>query len=167
MRNHFPKSRSTSINLKKLSGLVYLQVSTAALGVSYSNSVETPVLRSETWSILCEYYPVDQELRESTLARKRSEYTDLVQHYFGRVPQFEDTVEMLSLRVDEMSQYEVKNFKQIKLDVFRTQPIQLFTHSALKTMMIRLLFVWSMRNPASGYVQGINDLVSPLIIVQL
>ena len=33
--------------------------------------------------------------------------------------------------------------------------------------MIRLLFVWSMRNPASGYVQGINDLAAPLIIVHL
>lgn len=34
-------------------------------------------------------------------------------------------------------------------------------------MMIRLLFVWSMRNPASAYVQGINDLAAPLVIVFL
>ena len=33
--------------------------------------------------------------------------------------------------------------------------------------MIRILFVWSMRNPASGYVQGINDLAAPLILVFL
>lgn len=51
-----------------------------------------------------------------------------------------------------MSAYENKNFKQIKLDVFRTNPIKLFSTSVLQTMMIRLLFVWSMRNPASGYV---------------
>lgn len=34
-------------------------------------------------------------------------------------------------------------------------------------MMIRILFVWSMRHPASGYVQGINDLAAPLILVFL
>lgn len=34
-------------------------------------------------------------------------------------------------------------------------------------MMIRILFIWSMRHPASGYVQGINDLAAPLILVFL
>ena len=96
---------------------------------------------------------MDQDLREDTLQRKREEYSDLVKHYFGRKPSNEETVEMLSQRVEaDMSAYENKNFKQIKLDVFRTNPIKLFSTSVLQTMMIRLLFVWSMRNPASGYV---------------
>jgi hypothetical protein len=30
-----------------------------------------------------------------------------------------------------------------------------------------LLFTWTMRHPASGYVQGINDLAAPLILVYL
>jgi hypothetical protein len=34
-------------------------------------------------------------------------------------------------------------------------------------MMIRILFSWSMRHPASGYVQGINDLAAPLLLVYL
>lgn len=34
-------------------------------------------------------------------------------------------------------------------------------------MMIRMLFTWSMRHPASGYVQGINDLAAPFILVFL
>ena len=34
-------------------------------------------------------------------------------------------------------------------------------------MMIRILFTWTMRHPASGYVQGINDLAAPLILVYL
>ena len=54
---------------------------------------------------------MDCELREDTLSRKREEYSDLVKHYFGRVPSCEDSVEMLSQRVDEMSAYENKNFK--------------------------------------------------------
>ena len=31
----------------------------------------------------------------------------------------------------------------------------------------RILFIWSMRHPASGYVQGINDLVTPFFVVFL
>ena len=31
-------------------------------------------------------------------------------------------------------------------------------------MMIRILFVWSMRHPASAYVQGINDLSVTLLL---
>lgn len=34
-------------------------------------------------------------------------------------------------------------------------------------MPFRLLYVWHMRHPASGYVQGINDVVTPFIIVFL
>jgi len=34
-------------------------------------------------------------------------------------------------------------------------------------MMIRVLFAWSMRHPASAYVQGINDLVAPILLTFL
>ena len=33
--------------------------------------------------------------------------------------------------------------------------------------MILILFTWKMRHPASGYVQGINNLAAPLIFVYL
>jgi hypothetical protein len=29
--------------------------------------------------------------------------------------------------------------------------------------MIRILYVWHVRHPASGYVQGINDLLTPFL----
>jgi hypothetical protein len=32
---------------------------------------------------------------------------------------------------------------------------------------VRVLYVWHMRHPASGYVQGINDIVTPFLIVFL
>jgi hypothetical protein len=32
-------------------------------------------------------------------------------------------------------------------------------------MMIRVLFAFAIRHPASDYVQGINDLCAPLLIV--
>lgn len=31
----------------------------------------------------------------------------------------------------------------------------------------RILYIWSIRHPASGYVQGINDLVTPFMVVFL
>ena len=31
----------------------------------------------------------------------------------------------------------------------------------------RILFIWSMRHPGSGYVQGMNDLVTPFFVVFL
>jgi hypothetical protein len=34
-------------------------------------------------------------------------------------------------------------------------------------MMTRILFIWAIRHPASAYVQGINDLCAPLLLVFL
>lgn len=31
-------------------------------------------------------------------------------------------------------------------------------------MLERILYVWSVRHPASGYVQGMNDLLTPIIL---
>mmetsp|Transcript_36 Transcript_36/g.66 ORF Transcript_36/g.66 Transcript_36/m.66 type:complete len:93 (+) Transcript_36:501-779(+) len=37
----------------------------------------------------------------------------------------------------------------------------------MQSMMIRILFIWAVRHPASAYVQGINDLCAPLLLVFL
>jgi hypothetical protein len=33
--------------------------------------------------------------------------------------------------------------------------------------LARILYIWGIRHPASGYVQGINDLVTPFFVVFL
>lgn len=67
-----------------------------------------------------------------------------------------------------MNSYEQKSIKQIKIDVYRTQPeMKIFATSQIQIMMIHILFLWTMRHPASGYVQGINDLAAPLLLVFL
>ena len=43
----------------------------------------------------------------------------------------------------------------------------LFATQCVQTMMIRVLFAWSMRHPASAYVQGINDLAAPILLTFL
>ena len=77
--------------------------------------------------MLSDYIPIDQEVVDATLERKREEYIDLVKHYFGDAsPQ--DTIEKIAARIDDMSNYETTNFKQIKIDVIRTQPeVELFS----------------------------------------
>jgi len=35
----------------------------------------------------------------------------------------------------------------------------------MQCMMIRILFTWAVRHPASAYVYGINDLCAPLLLV--
>ena len=41
-------------------------------------------------------------------------------------------------------------------------PIQL-----VQDIFERILFIWAVRHPASGYVQGMNDLVTPFFVVFL
>ncbi|KAK3544793.1 hypothetical protein QTP86_027549 [Hemibagrus guttatus] len=40
-------------------------------------------------------------------------------------------------------------------------------HSISKAIFERILFIWAIRHPASGYVQGINDLVTPFFVVYI
>lgn len=125
----------------------------------------TPHYRCQIWKLLLDYLPTDQEMQRETIGRKRGEYKDMVMHYFEKV-QYLSVAEVKS--VGEMSAYEKKSMKQIQIDVYRTQPdLKLFSTSYIQVMMIRILFIWSMRHPASGYVQGINDLAAPLILVFL
>ena len=73
---------------------------------------------------------------------------------------------MLSDPNSNMSDSELKTFKQISVDIPRTlTEYKLFNNERIKQMMLRLLFVWAKRNPASDYVQGFNDLSSTFIAV--
>lgn len=123
------------------------------------------MLRCLTWKLLLDYLPNDEEIQAETLQRKREEYYEMAEHYFGIISY--DKVEEL-FKNREMSQYEQKTIKQIRIDVYRTQPdVKLFSTPQIQMMMIRILFSWTMRHPASGYVQGINDLAAPFILVYL
>ena len=111
---------------------------------------------------MLDYIPLDMELLEATLSRKRIEYLDMVQHYFG------GSSEELDYDKSEMSTFEKANMKQIIKDVKRTCPeVSLFTHKILYNMLVRILYIFTIRHPATGYVQGINDLSVPFILVFL
>ena len=44
-----------------------------------------PEIRGMVWSLLSDYIPIDQEIKEDTLQRKREEYIGIVRHYFEEV----------------------------------------------------------------------------------
>jgi Rab-GTPase-TBC domain len=113
--------------------------------------------RALTWKLLVGYVPVSASRRTATIKRKRKEYIEscVVQHWSDV---HDDT--------RPVSEQEV--LRQVLVDVPRTQPsIPLFRNDKIKRLLSRLLFIWAMRHPASSYVQGINDLTTPLIAVFL
>lgn len=111
--------------------------------------------RATAWKILLGYLPTNQSRRAASLARKRSEYKDAVrQHY-----EIDD---------DTRTAQEQETLRQVLVDVPRTAPeVALFRNERIRRVLARLLYVWAMRHPASSYVQGINDLTTPLLVVFL
>jgi TBC1 domain family member 2 len=104
------------------------------------------------WKILLKYMPINKEKRESTINRKREEYANFVQMY------------CINVKDEDLDDAEKKIRKLIGDDVHRTQPdFPLFHEKSIQKMMIRILYVWHVRHPASGYVQGINDLLTPFL----
>ncbi|XP_006600870.3 TBC1 domain family member 22B [Glycine max] len=55
--------------------------------------------------------------------------------------------------------------------VLIVQELFLMFHSSssseVQKSLERILYPWAIRHPASGYVQGINDLVTPFLVVFL
>ena len=101
------------------------------------------------------YLPTNASRRQNTLKRKRSEYKDsIAQHY--------------DIDDDSRTVQEQETLRQVLVDVPRTAPdIQLFRNERIKRVLTRLLYIWAIRHPASSYVQGINDLATPLLAVFL
>uniref|UniRef100_A0A8C7MRL7 TBC1 domain family, member 22a n=1 Tax=Oncorhynchus kisutch TaxID=8019 RepID=A0A8C7MRL7_ONCKI len=106
-------------------------------------------VRPITWKLLSGYLPANTERRESTLQRKRQEY-------FGFIEQYYDS------RNDEHHQ---DTYRQIRIDISRMSPECLLLQPMVTEIFERILFIWAIRHPASGYVQGINDLVTPFFVV--
>jgi hypothetical protein len=127
-----------STDLKELQSLSY-----SGLPVS---------VRGTAWKLLAGYLPTNVDRRKQVLERKREEYWNCVQQYYDS-------------RLDESHQ---DTFRQIHIDIPRMCPlIALFQQTVVQEMFEKILFIWAIRHPASGYVQGMNDLVTPFFVVFL
>ncbi len=121
-------------------------------------------VRAMSWQLLLGYLPISSERRVATLERKRKEYLDGVRQAFERGTTASTAA---SARTSSTSQSRGRGldealWHQISIDVPRTSPhLQLYGYEATQRSLERILYVWAIRHPASGYVQGINDLVTP------
>ncbi|KAL4135927.1 hypothetical protein QTP88_007505 [Uroleucon formosanum] len=107
-------------------------------------------IRPMTWRLLAGYLPTSTERRQEALDRKRIDYANLVKQYY-------DT--------DKDEVYK-DTYRQIHIDIPRMST-PLFQQTTVQEMFERILFIWAIRHPASGYVQGMNDLVTPFYVVFL
>lgn len=133
-----------------------------------------PDLRPLCWQLLLGYLPPNRDRREQILARKRREYKDLVPEYYDTAADASaiappgggngSSMAHTSLRAND----DESALRQVSVDVPRTAPGVAFFHQPrMHKSLERILFIWGVRHPASGYVQGINDLVTPFLAVFL
>ncbi|CAH8538214.1 unnamed protein product [Heterobilharzia americana] len=106
-------------------------------------------IRPTVWKLLCDYLPTSSDRRVTVLSDKRKQYSLFVSQYF---------------HLRENPKHKPM-FHQIQKDL--TRMTLLYRRPEMVAMFERILFVWSMRHPGSGYVQGINDLLTPFFIVFL
>jgi hypothetical protein len=123
-----------------------------------------------TWQLLLGYLPTNSERRVSTLERKRNEYLDGVRQAFDRGNVDSNAAAAGPIHSNSPVASNQGNrrgldetiWHQISIDIPRTNPhIPLYSYEATQRSLERILYVWAIRHPASGYVQGINDLVTP------
>lgn len=131
-------------------------------------------VRAMTWMLLLSYLPTSSERRVATLERKRKEYLDGVRQAFDRGGASGSGLSGGSAAGQQKASasntpssnrgrgLDEAVWHQISIDVPRTNPhIELYGYEATQRSLERILYVWAVRHPASGYVQGINDLVTP------
>lgn len=128
-------------------------------------------VRAMTWQLLLGYLPANSERRVTMLERKRKEYLEGVKQAFGQgtaASKMSTSSGLAGLASNPPVTtgrgrgLDEALWHQIVIDVPRTNPhLPLYQFEATQRSLERILYVWALRHPASGYVQGINDLVTP------
>lgn len=128
-------------------------------------------VRAMTWQVLLGYLPTSSERRVAALERKRKEYLEGVRQAFERGTSGSSAAVASGLAGISSAPTAIRGrgrgldeaiWHQISIDVPRTNPhLELYSYEATQRSLERILYVWAIRHPASGYVQGINDLVTP------
>ena len=102
--------------------------------------------RWKAWAVCLGYLPPQSNRHADILSKKRSEYQTIIS----------------SLDLKGTSSV----LKQIRLDIPRTfMETPGLQEAVAHGIMERILFAWSSRNLASSYVQGINDILVPILAV--
>ncbi|SOV18233.1 TBC domain protein, putative [Plasmodium sp. gorilla clade G2] len=115
-------------------------------------SDEVPfMVRERCWKLALGYLPLNTDDTQKVLKKKRDEYENLKKQYYNKM---------------KLSEDELKILRQIKVDIPRTKSCyNIFINKKIQQLSEHVLFIYSVRHPACGYVQGINDLITPFLVV--
>jgi len=152
-----------------------------------------PDLRPDVWRLLLGYLPAPAAARPAVLARKRREYAALVPAHHapalaaaaaaaggfegsegseggGEPPASSSAGPGAAAAAAAaaagalLSGEEAAALRQVLVDVPRTAPGHaLLARPPARGALTRILHLWGVRHPASGYVQGMNDVATPLL----
>lgn len=143
--------------------------------------------RSEVWQLLLGYRPLAKERCRESLAKKRQEYFALRRSFYDDSPavaaasaaspgsQGAESSSSLATSNGGGNDADAKLLAQLRKDLRRTSlncsdssPAKsLVKDPRLQVLMERVLFVWAVRQPAIGYVQGFDDMLLVLVVVTL
>lgn len=127
--------------------------------------------RARVWKLLLGYTPQASSRTASVLERRRTEYANIVaQHYTPKTvssPTASVQSPISNSAHTGSRGLDAAMLHQISIDIPRTDHALVRANPAVGQAMIRVLYCWAIRRPASGYVQGLNDLLSPLFEVFL
>lgn len=151
---------SVSVDKSKLADLVWM-------GVPAGSS------RCEIWQMLLGYRPLAHDRRGAALESKRRSYAELRRSFYAasRAVKRSASTDMQAHCLDYDATGEEALLKQIRRDLPRIQvrglksAEELIDDARTQVLMERVLFVWAVRQPAAGYVQGVGDVLLPLLLV--
>lgn len=120
-----------------------------------------PRNRATVWRLLLGHEPLRYAQRPDVLQGKRHLYWEHVRVMCAPDgPVGEPSV--------PYSEYSVRTLRQIEMDLPRTHPeIGIFHVEEVRNPMRRILYLYGMLNPNKNYVQGMNELVTPILVVFL
>lgn len=155
----------------------------------------SPKNRAQVWRLLLGHEPLEYRVRQLALEMKRDAYREYVkvlsapqgaaqvelsrqlkrcrsmQKRMGIESNKENGERMLELEDKngnfvEYSDYAMKTLRQIEMDLPRTHPeIAIFHVAEVRNAMRRILYIYGMLNPNKNYVQGMNELLTPVLVV--
>jgi hypothetical protein len=107
------------------------------------------------WQLMLGYLPRQTSSWQEVVQCKRKAYRDLLKEHY-------------EVSNSRKSEEELGILRQIAIDAPRTEPtVKLFSKSALQRSLIRILYIRACTHPSSGYVQGLNDVLTPFLQVFL
>lgn len=118
--------------------------------------------RAQVWRMLFRSEPLLYSERETGLTERRQQYAKL-QHVMGG-----PCVGCICIDKQERTDFSLGMLRQIDMDLPRTHPnVPLFHIDRVRSAMRRILYLFAVVHPDSGYVQGMNEILTPLMAVFL